>query len=194
MQTAFYFAFTQTYILFLFFPAITGLLAWAFQPQYSLLYTILTGLWCTVFVEYWKLKEIDLSIRWAVKGIGSLKTDRPQFIYEKVIVDDAGRTKHYYPRWKQIARRLVQIPFVLAAALSLGALIVVVVAIEVLISEAYDGPHKRYLVCAESLPSPGYLLLHVREAHGLCRNTSQPRFWPSPCHTSASFWRTSLRP
>ncbi|KAK3936834.1 transmembrane protein 16K [Diplogelasinospora grovesii] len=144
-KTAFYFAFTQTYILFLFFPAITGLLAWAFQPQYSLLYTILTGLWCTVFVEYWKLKEIDLSIRWGVKGIGSLKTDRPQFIYEKVIVDDAGRTKHYYPRWKQIARRLVQIPFVLAAALSLGALIVVVVAIEVLISEAYDGPHKRYL-------------------------------------------------
>ncbi|KAM4065502.1 calcium-activated chloride channel domain-containing protein [Hirsutella rhossiliensis] len=149
-KAAFYFAFTQTYILFLIFPAITGLLARAFLPSYSQFYTILTGLWCTVFVEYWKLKQTDLSIRWNVKGVGNHTTDRPQFNYEKVIVDEVGRTRHYCPKWKQIARRLVQIPFILVAALSLGALIAVMFAIEILISETYDGQYKSYL---EYLPT-----------------------------------------
>ncbi|XP_044724107.1 calcium-activated chloride channel domain-containing protein [Hirsutella rhossiliensis] len=123
-KAAFYFAFNQTYILFLFFPAFSGLLAWAFLPLYSWFYTILTGLWCIVFIEYWKLKETDLSIRWDVKGVGSLKTDRPPFIFEK---------------------RLVQIPFMLLATLVLGALIAMALAIEVLISEVYDGQYKSYL-------------------------------------------------
>ncbi|PFH61331.1 hypothetical protein XA68_17633 [Ophiocordyceps unilateralis] len=149
-KAAFYFAFTQTYILFLIFPALTGLLARAFLPSYSQLYTVVTGLWCIVFVEYWKLKQLDLSMRWQVKGVGRLTTDRPQFFYDSVIVDDAGRTRHCYPRWKQIARWLAQVPVVLVAALSLGALIAIVFAIEVLISEAYDGPYKGYL---EYLPT-----------------------------------------
>ncbi|PHH87129.1 hypothetical protein CDD83_9273 [Cordyceps sp. RAO-2017] len=149
-KAAFYFAFTQTYILFLLFPAVTGVLARFFLTSYSQFYTLLTGLWCTVFVEVWKMKQTDLSLRWGVKGVGGLTTDRPQFAYEKVIVDDVGRTRHYCPKWKQIARRLVQIPFVLLAAMSLGALIAMVFAIEVLISEAYDGPYKSYL---EYLPT-----------------------------------------
>ncbi|RDA86280.1 hypothetical protein CP532_5683 [Ophiocordyceps camponoti-leonardi (nom. inval.)] len=149
-KTAFYFAFTQTYILFLHFPAITGLLARVFLPSYSQLYTFVTCLWCIVFVEYWKLKQLDLSMRWGVKGVGRLTTDRPQFFYDGVVVDEAGRTRHYYPKWKQISRRLIQVPFILVATLSLGALIAIVFAIEVLISEAYDGPYKSYL---EYLPT-----------------------------------------
>ncbi|PHH80976.1 hypothetical protein CDD80_5186 [Ophiocordyceps camponoti-rufipedis] len=149
-KAAFYFAFTQTYILFLIFPALTGLLALAFLPSYSQLYTFVTGLWSVVFVEYWKLKQVDLSMRWEVQGVHRLTADRPQFLYDSVVVDDAGRTRHYYPRWKQIARRLVHVPVVLAAALTLGALIAIVFAIEVLISEAYDGPYKSYL---EYLPT-----------------------------------------
>lgn len=117
------------------------------MPLNSWFYTTLTGLWSIIFTEYWKLKETNLSIRWDVKGVSSLKTYRPQFIYEKSFLDDAGRLRHYYPEWKQIARRLVQIPFVLLAAFSLGALIAMVYAAEVLISEVYEGPYKSYLVC-----------------------------------------------
>ncbi|KJZ79533.1 hypothetical protein HIM_01002 [Hirsutella minnesotensis 3608] len=149
-KTAFYFAFTQTYILFLFFPAISGLFARAFLASYSQFYTLVIGLWCIVFIEYWKLKQMDLSMRWNVKGVGSLTADRPQFQYEKVVVDNVGRTRHYCPKWKQISRRLVQVPFVLVAALSLGVLIAIVFAIEILISEAYDGQYKNYL---EYLPT-----------------------------------------
>jgi anoctamin-10 len=146
MQVAFYFAFTQTYIIALIFPAITGFLAWFCLPQYSLTYAIMTTLWCTIFLEYWKIKELDLSIRWKTQRVGSVKLTRPQFKYEKIIVDDTGRTKHYYPRWKQIARQMLQIPFVLIALITLGALIVLVFTVEVFISEAYNGPYKWYLV------------------------------------------------
>ncbi|KAH8885435.1 hypothetical protein GQ53DRAFT_797139 [Thozetella sp. PMI_491] len=149
-KVAFYFAFTQTYILALLFPSITGLLAWLFLPQYSLVYAILTGLWCTVFLEYWKIQETDLSIRWEVNGVGRIKINRPQFKYEKVFVDDFGRTIHYFPKWKAIARQMLQIPFVLMSLFTLGALIIIVFTIEVMIVEEYEGPYKWYL---EYLPT-----------------------------------------
>ncbi|GME23094.1 Transmembrane protein 16k [Neofusicoccum parvum] len=150
-KVAFYFAFLQTYLAFLFFPAITGFLAWMFMPQYSLFYALTTSLWCTVFLEYWKLQEIDLSLRWNVRGVGTLKVNRPTFQPEKVITDMVtGEVKHYFPKWKQIARQTLQIPFILMSFITLGALIVMVFAVEVLISEVYEGPFKSWL---EYLPT-----------------------------------------
>ncbi|OBR14489.1 Plasma membrane channel protein [Colletotrichum higginsianum IMI 349063] len=144
-KVAFYFAFIQTYLLFLTFPAITGVIAWMYLSKYSLFYAISTCVWCTVFLEYWKIQEVDLSIRWNVQGIGKVKVNRPQFKYDRIVKDEAGREKHYFPKWKQITRQLLQIPFVLISALALGAIIVLVFAIEVLISEGYDGPYKNVI-------------------------------------------------
>lgn len=149
MQVAFYFAFIQTYVVFLAFPAITGLLAWQFLPAYSLTYSILTTVWCTVFLEHWKIRQLDLSIRWDVKGVGVVKVTRPQFRWERIIVDNAGRRKHYFPKWKQVLRQLLQIPFMLVATLALGVIILGVFALEILISEAYNGPHKNIIVSVQ---------------------------------------------
>ncbi|EGY22149.1 hypothetical protein VD0002_g3554 [Verticillium dahliae] len=144
-KVAFYFAFIQTYLVFLSFPAVTGVFAWRFLSNYSLFYAILTCVWCTVFLEYWKIQEADLGIRWNVKGVGHVKVNRPQFRYDKVITDEGGRTRHYFPKRKQVMRQLLQIPFVALATLALGFIIVCVFAIEVLISETYEGPYKYYL-------------------------------------------------
>lgn len=114
--------------------------------KYSLTYAIATCVWCTIFLEYWKIQEVDLSIRWNVQGIGKVKVNRPQFKYDKIIKDEAGQEKHYFPKWKTVSRQLLQIPFVLLSALALGAIIVLVFAIEVLISEGYDGPYKNLIV------------------------------------------------
>ncbi|KAG5926749.1 hypothetical protein E4U42_002985 [Claviceps africana] len=141
-KVAFYFAFLQTYLMFMIFPAVTGLITWYFLPKYSLSYAILTGVWCTVFVEYWKLQEIDLSIRWKVRGVNKVKVNRPSFKYEKIIVDENGRTKHYFPKWKQISRQLLQIPFILLSTLALGLIICAFFVVEVLICETYEGPHQ----------------------------------------------------
>lgn len=149
-KIAFYFAFLQTYFRFLAFPCVAGVFAWAFLPQYSLLFALVIGIWCTVFLEYWKIKELDLAIRWDVRGVGNLKINRPQFRYESTVVDAAGRVLHSFPKWKRILRQLLVIPFVLVSTVFLGILIAFVFAIETFISEAYDGPYKFYL---EYLPT-----------------------------------------
>lgn len=145
-QVAFYFAFIQAYLLFLTFPAITGVIAWLWLPRYSLAYGILTSVWCTVFLEYWKIQELDLSLRWNVKGIHHVKVNRPQFKYDYEYVDEGGRKHYYFPRWKKVVRQLLQIPFLIVAFLALGITIIAVFTIEILISETYAGPYKDYLV------------------------------------------------
>lgn len=72
-EVAFYFCFMQSYIIALIFPSVTGLLAYFFLHRVSLSYAIVTVIWCVVFLEYWRLEEISLSLRWRVRGIGSLK-------------------------------------------------------------------------------------------------------------------------
>ncbi|KAH6693612.1 calcium-activated chloride channel-domain-containing protein [Plectosphaerella plurivora] len=166
-KVAFYFAFIQTYLVFLIFPAVTGVAAWLFLPKYSLFYAILTCVWCTVFLEYWKIQEVDLSIRWNVRGIAHVKVNRPQFKWESVTTDEAGREHHHFSRKKQVLRQLLQIPFILFATLALGTMIVSVFAIEVLISESYEGPYKSYLeylptvLLAVALP---YITTYLEEA------------------------------
>ncbi|RYO90730.1 hypothetical protein DL762_002532 [Monosporascus cannonballus] len=149
-KVAFYFAYMQTYLRFLSFSAVTGVFAWAFLPKYSLVYAIITLFGCTVFLEYWKIRQADLSMRWDVKGVGALKVNQPKFQCEKIIVDAAGRTKHYFPKWKSISRQLLQIPFFVAALLALGAIITCVFAVEIVISETYGRPYKW---CLEYLPT-----------------------------------------
>jgi anoctamin-10 len=151
-KTGFYFAFIQTYFRSLFFPCGAGIFAWAFLPKYSLFFALVIGIWCTVFLEYWKIKQTDLAIRWNVRGVGGLKDNRPQFRYEKKIVDSAGRVRHLYPRWKRILRQLVVVPFVLVSTLFLGMLITLVFVAETYISEAYEGPYKFYLVSSPTSP------------------------------------------
>ncbi|CAH0037888.1 unnamed protein product [Clonostachys solani] len=141
-KVAFYFAFIQTYLVLLTFPAATGFITWFLGGRYSLTYAITTCVWCTFMVEYWKIQQTDLSIRWGVRNIASAKVNRPQFQWEKSWVDETGRTRYYFPRWKLILRHLLQIPFVLLATIALGAIIIAVFALEILITEGYQGPYK----------------------------------------------------
>jgi len=145
-KVAFYFAFIQAYFLSLAFPCAAGVLAWAFLPKYSLVFALIIGIWCTVFLEYWKIREVDLSIRWQVQGVSNLKHNRPQFQYEKEVIDAAGRVRHYFPRWKRIVRQLAVVPFLLASTVLLVVFIGAIFAIETFIGEGYDGQYDYYLV------------------------------------------------
>lgn len=156
-KVAFYFAFMQTYFLFLFFPATIGVLTFQFLPKCSLAFAIVNLLGCVVFLEYWKIKQEDLSMRWTVKGVGPMKVNRPNYHYEKTVVDAAGRVRHYYPKWKAIMRQTLQLPFFFVALVILGVIIMVVFAIEVMISEEYEGPYKRLLVSGASQQFSGYI-------------------------------------
>ncbi|KAF1954251.1 DUF590-domain-containing protein [Byssothecium circinans] len=144
-KVAFYFAFIQAYFLSLAFPCIAGILAWAFLPKYSLAFALVIGAWCAVFLEYWKIREVDLSIRWNVRGVSKLKHNRPQFRYEKEVIDAAGRVRHYFPRWKRIVRQLAVVPFLILCTAFLVAVIGGIFALETFIGEGYDGPYDYWL-------------------------------------------------
>jgi hypothetical protein len=150
-KVAFYYAFIHCYSSFLIFPAAWGIFSWLYLGPYSPICALVNCLWCLVFVEYWKIRETDLSLRWNVKGVGALKVNRPQYTWEKEVRDSVtGEIVRVFPAHKQLRRQLLLIPFATGASLVLGTLIVVTFAMEILISEVYTGPFKDYL---EFLPT-----------------------------------------
>lgn len=145
-QVAFYFAFIHCYSLFLVVPAAMGIVGWWFVGPYSIIYGSALVIWCIVFVEYWKIRETDLSVRWNVKGVGQLKVNRSQYRWEKEVKDPiSGQVTQTFPGWKQFLRQMLLVPFASVASVALGTLIVVTFASEVFISEVYNGPLKGYL-------------------------------------------------
>ncbi|QKX62692.1 uncharacterized protein TRUGW13939_09853 [Talaromyces rugulosus] len=145
-KVAFYFAFTQSYSAFLTFPAVLGVLCWLYYGSYSIAFALVNCIWSVVFVEYWKLKETDLSIRWGVKGVGVLKATRMEFVWDKEVIDPlTGELRKVFSSRKQVLRQMLQIPFGILAGVVLGLLVVATFAMEVLISEMYQGPFKTYL-------------------------------------------------
>ncbi|KAL4997581.1 calcium-activated chloride channel-domain-containing protein [Aspergillus recurvatus] len=150
-KVAFYFAFIQSYSSFLVFPAAWGAVTWWYMGPYSITFAVGNCLWAMVFVEYWKIRETDLSLRWQVKGVGVLKVTRNKYVWEKEVRDPiTGEMVQVFSPYKQFLRQLLLIPFASVASLALGGLIVVTFAMEVFISEVYTGSLKGYL---EFLPT-----------------------------------------
>ena len=159
-KVAFYFSFTQSYFAFLMFPAAFGFSAWVLLGSFSPVYAIVNGLWCITFIEYWKHQEVDLSIQWSVKGVSAMSQKRKGFAAEKKIKDPVtGEMVEYFPGTTRLSRQLLQIPFALLAALALGTLIASCFAVEIFLSEVYDGPMKSVLVGSLQLHQ-GLLLMH----------------------------------
>ena len=98
-------------------------------------------------MEYWKRQEIDLAVRWGVKGVSAIHEKRKEFQYEKEVQDPVtGETIQVFPATKRLARQALQIPFAVLASLALGTLIATCFGIEIFLSEIYNGPFKGALV------------------------------------------------
>lgn len=146
-KIGFYFAFLQSYFMFLTFPAAFGFLSWVLLGQFSPIYAIINGLWCIIYTEYWKKQQTDLAVQWAVRGVSKIKHTRPAFKHEREMKDPiTGEQIKVYSPVKRLARQLLQVPFAIVATTILGSLIAGCFAIEIFISEVYDGPFKGYLV------------------------------------------------
>ncbi|KAL8641623.1 MAG: hypothetical protein Q9228_001596 [Teloschistes exilis] len=146
-KIAYYFAFTQSYFQFLIFPAAFGFASWIILGSFSPIYALINGLWCVTFVEYWKRQEIDLGVRWGVKGVGGIQRKRKEFQHEKEVRDPVtGEMMHIFPATKRLSRQLLQAPFAILATLALGTLIATCFGIEIFLSEVYSGPGQSLLV------------------------------------------------
>ena len=149
-KVAYYFAFTQSYFAFLLFPAAFGFSSWLLLGHFSSIYAIAVGLWAVVFVEYWKRQELDLAVRWGVKGVSALQQKRREFQHEQEVKDPiTGETVQVFPATKRLGRQLLQLPFAITAILALGTIIAACFGIEIFLSEVYKGPFKSVLVSRE---------------------------------------------
>ena len=158
-KVAFYFAFTQSYFAFLIFPAAFGFSSWVLLGHFSPIYAIVNSLWCVTFVEYWKHQEVDLAVRWGVKGVSAIQEKRREFIHEKEIKDTVtGETVQVFPATTRLIRQLLQLPFAVLASLALGTIIATCFAIEIFLSEVYNGPFKNALVCQICFITPIFVL------------------------------------
>lgn len=145
-SVAFYFAFLQSYFKFLVFPAAFGFAAWLILGKFSLLYAHVNCLWSVVFFEYWKKKEVDLAVQWGVRGVSKIQQPRPQFQHESEAQDPVtGEIIKVFSPFKRLSRQLLQVPFAIACMAVLGSLIFSCFAIEIFITEVYNGPFKQYL-------------------------------------------------
>ncbi|KAL2422123.1 hypothetical protein ABEF95_010231 [Exophiala dermatitidis] len=146
-KIGYYYAFLQTYFTFLVFPAAFGFSCWLLLGNFSAIYAVVNGLWCIVFVEYWKRQEQELAIRWGVKNVSTIEARRREFVPEKVTTDPVTEEKvEYFPAKKRILRQLLQIPLAILCVVALGTVICTCYAIEIFISEVYGGPLKSVLV------------------------------------------------
>ena len=129
------------------FPAAFGFSSWVLLGYFSPLYAIVNGLWCVVFVEWWKRQEFDLAIRWGVKGVSAIEDKRHEFRPEKEVKDPiTGELVQIFPATKRLQRQLLQLPFAILAGIALGSLMSMCFGIEIFTAEVYDGPFKSVLV------------------------------------------------
>ena len=146
-KLAFYFAFTQSYFASLMFLAAFGFSSWVLLGYFSPVYAVVNALWSVVFVEYWNRQELDLSIRWGVKGVSAIQQKRREFQHEKEVTDPiTGETLQVFPATKRLSRQALQLPFAALAILLLGTLIATCFGIEIFLSEIYSGPFQSVLV------------------------------------------------
>ena len=105
------------------------------------------SMWSVIFIEYWKRQELELSVRWGVKNVGTLEHKRREFMPEKVHKDHiTGEEMAMFPAKERFKRQMLQVPLGIASAIALGAVIITCYAIEIFISEVYSGPLKSVLV------------------------------------------------
>ncbi|OJJ77050.1 hypothetical protein ASPBRDRAFT_190388 [Aspergillus brasiliensis CBS 101740] len=146
-NVGFYFAFLQSYFRFLIFPAVFGFSCWLLLGSFSIIYAVVNSLWCIIFIEYWKRQEEDLSCRWQTKGVSVVRPKRREFKPEREVQDEStGEVRGVFPATRRMYRQLLIVPFALLSAVALGVIIATCFAIEIFISEIYNGPLKTYLV------------------------------------------------
>lgn len=136
-SVALYNSFLSSYAQALIFPSLVGIAFWRFDKPYNPLYSIIVVLWSVVFVEWWRIRERKLSIRWGTRGAAKVERIRVEFRPAKQTSDDDDDT---FPWWKREVRVLTSLPVIAAAAVILAALLTGIFILEAFATQLYTGP------------------------------------------------------
>ena len=130
---ALYFAFLSSYTSFLIVPAILGLIAHFLFPPYAPIYSILLCIWSMAFVEWWRIHERILSLRFGTRGSFRVEKRRVQY-------------KPGMAWWGRELRVLASVPVIILFAGLLSAILTVIFVFEAFVTELYEGPGKQLIV------------------------------------------------
>ncbi|KAL7280570.1 hypothetical protein ACG7TL_005504 [Trametes sanguinea] len=128
---ALYFHFLSFYTKHLLFISAVGVLFYFFSLPYSTWYSSILLLWSITFVEWWRIKQRILSVRWGTKG---------SFRVEK-------RRAQYVPLswWKKDLRMLASLPVILFFASVLAVILTAIFIFEAFVTQLYTGPGHRFI-------------------------------------------------
>ncbi|KAF9480330.1 DUF590-domain-containing protein [Pholiota conissans] len=135
---ALYFAFLASYTKSLVFPATLGLLSHFFLPPYAPTYSTLICLWSIIFVEWWRIHERKLSIRFGTRGSFKVEKRRVQY-------------KPGMSWWVRELRVLASIPVIIFFAGILSAILTGIFIFEAFVTQLYEGPGKKLITFSPTL-------------------------------------------
>lgn len=144
-SVALYYAFLATYTKALLLPTFLGVTFWKFGAPYHPLYSALVVLWSIGMVEWWRIRERKLAVRWGSRGAFRVEKRRVEF--DAVVKERSPAPKHddddddgAFPWWKREIRILTSLPVIILAALALSGLLTGLFIIEAFVTQLYTGP------------------------------------------------------
>ncbi|KAI0741264.1 DUF590-domain-containing protein [Daedaleopsis nitida] len=126
---ALYFHFLSFYTKQLTFISTVGVLFYFLALPYSTIYSCILVLWSIVFVEWWRIKQRQLSVAWGTQGSFRVEKRRAQYIP--------------LSWWRKDLRALASLPVILFFASVLAVLLTGIFVFEAFVTHLYTGPgHK----------------------------------------------------
>lgn len=133
-----YFAFLNSYTQFLLFPAVLGLVSYFFLSPYSPIYSVLLCIWSVVFVEWWRVRERILSLRFGTRG--SFRVEKRRVSHKP------GQTW-----WEREIHILTSLPVILLFAGILIAILTLIFVAEAFVTHLYQGPGKQIIAFSPTI-------------------------------------------
>ncbi|KAL5513194.1 hypothetical protein ACEPAH_3592 [Sanghuangporus vaninii] len=141
---ALYFAFLSSYTLSLIYIAALGIAFYLLRMPYSAIYSTLLVLWSTFFVEFWRIRERVLSVRWGTRGSFRVERRRAQF-------KDAGGKGLQFPWWKRDFRIFASLPVILLFSVALAVFLTANFLLEAFVTQLYNGPGQKIISFSPTL-------------------------------------------
>ena len=129
---ALYFHFLSFYTKHLLFISGVGIASYFFAPPYSPTYSSILLLWSIVFVEWWRIRQRQLSVRWGTKGSFRVEKRRAQHVP--------------LSWWRKDLRALASLPLILFFASVLAVLLTGIFVFEAFVTQLYTGPGHQLIV------------------------------------------------
>lgn len=156
-QLALYFAFLSFYTKSLIVPVALGLASFWLSKPFNPYYSASVCAWSVIFVEWWRLKQRSISIRWGSFGAEKVQLRRSQFKGANDSNDEHDDTS--FPWWKREGRILASLPVIAVFATALTGLLTTIFVVEAFVTQLYTGPAVRYVSLT---PTAMFLLLVPR--------------------------------